>query len=469
MSRVRHKSIWRRLPEGLLTGAGLASLFAAAPAAGDALDRPPPLYYVNSHTVVLNVEAAEGAAVQRTDVWISSDEGRHWRSIDSALSGGASVRFDVPRDGRYGCYVVLENRAGRSASAPRDGAEPHCFVVVDTEPPTLQLHSAERISREGEPVRVRVRLTLLEENLAESGARFFFRLSESDAWRDGGVLTRSGETALWEAPPEAVGEVDLRVVVTDLAGNRSVDQLDRVPVGNIRRRVQPPATRPAERRDNPLENQAAWSDADLESGATSVLSAWPEPDPGDRPSPGASLSEVQRLRARAMQHLSGGETSLGIARLEDALALAGDDADVLADLGQALFRARRPQEAARRFRDALLRAPEHAASIEGLALVAVSEKRYAEAREHLLRLSKLRPDSAAIWLRLGDVEHQLGNRREALRAWQRCEALSGADAALREKAARRVRSFTLPVGESGTTRGDLEEKPGSSADRRDLR
>lgn len=465
MSRVPHKSICRRLPEGRPAAVGFSCLLAASAAAGDAFDRPPPLCYVNSHTVVLNVEAAEGAAVQRTDVWISSDEGRHWRPIDSALSGGASVRFDVPRDGRYGCYVVLENRAGRSASPPRDGAEPHCFVLVDTEPPTLQLHSAERISREGEPVRVRVRLTLLEENLAESGARFFFRLSESDAWRDGGVLTRSGDTALWEAPPDAVGEVDLRVVVTDLAGNRAADQLDRVPVGNIRRSADPPASRPAATASAAPATSAGA--AASQAAAPRLSPPWPETDPFDRAADRPSLEEVQRLRARAMEHLADGEMSLGIARLEDALSLAGDDADVLADVGQALIRARRPQEAAQRFRDALLRVPEHAASIEGLALVAVSEKRYPEAREQLLRLSKLQPDAAALWLRLGDVEHQLGNRGEARRAWQKCEALSGADAALREKAGRRLRSFAGPESGSGTARGD-EEKPGS-ADRRDLR
>jgi tetratricopeptide (TPR) repeat protein len=136
--------------------------------------------------------------------------------------------------------------------------------------------------------------------------------------------------------------------------------------------------------------------------------------------------------------MSEGRYALAVARLEDALAVAPDEPDVLVDLGSALYRLDRYDDADRRFHSALDVAPDDLGALEGVALVAVTQKRYPQAREQLRHLLRLRPESGKVWLRYGDVEHHLGNENEALQAWERVLTAREADADVRHKAQRRL-------------------------------
>jgi len=147
------------------------------------------------------------------------------------------------------------------------------------------------------------------------------------------------------------------------------------------------------------------------------------------------------------------------------VAINPKDPDILAELGDALYRAGRYDDAGTRFTSALEALPDHVPAIEGLALVAATQRRYPQAREQMLHLQRLRPDSGSVWLRSGDVEHQLGNRATAIAAWQR--VLSAADAGpdLREKAQRRLAYFApgpktpRSAVHNGPTNGKVRQIP----------
>jgi tetratricopeptide (TPR) repeat protein len=159
-----------------------------------------------------------------------------------------------------------------------------------------------------------------------------------------------------------------------------------------------------------------------------------------------------------------GRYSLAAARFEDAVGFAPRDADLLARLGTALYRAGRHDEAGARFREALGTNADHAGALEGLALVAVTQKQYAQAREYMRQLQRLEPKSGSVWLRSGDIEHRLGNTPQALDAWRRVLAVAEADKDLREKAQRRLDYFgpqRRDNGKSPVTNDSWPELPSS--------
>ena len=93
--------------------------------------------------------------------------------------------------------------------------------------------------------------------------------------------------------------------------------------------------------------------------------------------------------------------------------------------------------------------------IDGLALVEATQRRYPEARSHLLHLLRLSPQSGKHWLHYGDAEHLLGNATAATAAWEKVLNLEPADEHIREKAQKRLKLFAQQRPDS--------EQPGAKA------
>ena len=144
--------------------------------------------------------------------------------------------------------------------------------------------------------------------------------------------------------------------------------------------------------------------------------------------------------------MDAGRYGLAAARLEDALELNPDDPDLISALGGASYRRGDFEDAERKFRAALGLNADHLESVEGLALLDATLKRYPQARERSRHLLKLKPESAKIWLFLGDVEHKLGNLQPALDAWRRSLKVSDTNARMIKEAQRRLDCVRRPFG-----------------------
>jgi hypothetical protein len=423
----------------------IVALMLAADAFSETLPEEP--RYVNSRAIVLSFGVANSAEIGQVHVWFSKNDSETWNAATVTPVAAHALRFDAEQDGKYCFYIVLENQSGRSADPPVAGSPPHVAVVVDTTPPTLQIHRArESTSPTGEP-RIRLNISLVDENLGEAAARLFYRAGDGDAWHDGGPVTSAGGILNWQPPPDVGPECDLRLVVTDRAGNQASDEINRVSViGESPDR--PPVASPS----GPRLSEGSRSDAVEQVHVPPVQSTTVDPVPSvtldERPSvhaasqPAPEVDErAQRLREQAARYLAEGRLSLAGARLHDALQFAPGNADLHADLGEVLVRTRQYDEAARRFHSALDACPDHTKAIEGLALVAISQNRYPEARSYLQQLLRLSPESGAHWLHYGDIEHRLGNITEARAAWQKLLESEAADSGLREQAEKRLRAF----------------------------
>lgn len=422
-----------------------------------ALEGPPALIFVNSHAVVLSFDIGAAGSIDGVEVWLRGDKSASWAEIPSARVSDGAVRFKVDRDGRFGCYLSLRNAAGRSASSPTDRSAPHVIVVVDTAPPTLQAHRAYVIESDNRQPRVRLDLSLVEENLGEKGLRLFYRSVDGGArlvrgpdatspemggeWRDGGAVSYSGGMVEWRPPAETPGVVDVRLVATDLAGNRALEELSGVrttPVGGDSREFA--ATQPSAGSSTPVAGDATpLTPPILKPVVVPPVLEVVLDDAVASLAPTKANPQSELLRRQAAGFLSEGRLALAGARLRDALELTPHDPDVNADMGRVLYRTRQYAEAGRRFQLALDENPKHEAALEGLSLAEFTQHQYSDARGHLRRLLELRPDDSEQWLHYGDVEHMLGNRRQASKAWEKALALNSSDEGLRERTEKRMK------------------------------
>ena len=409
--------------------------------------------YVASREIVLEYTAANAAEVADAQLWVSTDAGRTWQAAEIAQVGERTLRYLAPGDGKYDFYLVLRNAAGASAPAPAPGCTPSATILVDTVPPLFQIHAADTESDdEGHPT-VAMKVTLVEENLSDTGFRVFYRTT-AESWVDGGPARLTDGRMLWSPPESAGPRVDLRTVVTDLAGNRTASDAHNV---TIRQPTSAPTSEPAASQPTappgpvvpfgPVEPPHVADVAPVAVAPVRPSQTLAAPEHALSP-PTPDPADLQRLRSLAAKAMEERHYPLAANRFQDALALAPQDPELLVGLGSALYREGRYDEARTRFQSAADTLPDHVPAIEGLALVAATQKRYPQARAHLQQLQRLLPDSASVWLRSGDIEHKLGNTADALAAWERALRLGGADDELRAGAKRRLDYFG-PEGKAG--------------------
>ncbi len=426
-----------------------------------ALAAPP--RYVATRELALDWLAAEGAPVTTAELWVSTDGGRSWQAAASA-NAGSVLRYAAAGDGRYDFYIVLRNSAGSSSPPPAPGTRPLISAIVDTTPPLLQIHGlAEPEPSAGEGAAVALRATLIEENLSERPLRVFYRSGE--LWQDGGPAVWDGSKLVWQPPPGAPAPIQLRVVASDLAGNQSAAEFNcpRPPANG------PPPEEPSARaQPAPATVMPVVVPALARDPADVVLAGAAAPAANQPPATAPAVApDTAHLRKLAARFINSGQYDLAAARLEEAASAGPPDAELLTELGGALYRGGRFEDARARFEEALAASPDHVGALEGLALVALTQKRYPLVREHLLHLQRLRPESGRLWLRSGDVEHRLGNLAAARAAWQRVLEVSEADEDLRGSARLRLDYFRAPgdpcPAAEAPCRQDAQPRPSSSS------
>ncbi len=490
----------------------LSGLLTAAPG-NHALPAEP--RYLPAREIVLEYQVAADVVVDDVEVWMrrGASATEPWERRPFTPLARNRVRVRVPEDGAYDFYLILHNAGGASASPPTAETAPLLRVVVDSTPPLIQVHEA-RVTppdpqpsgpgpAEAEPAGplraaappaaaadrlaavLLLRATIVEEHLAESALRLFYRFPEAD-WCDGGPVQRQGNTLRWPWPLGLGRPHEMRLLVVDRAGNRAwtdIVGIDRAPPGATGDAPAPPPPTAAAgvvTSADPAARVAAVQPVEppapvrIEPVAPVASVQWervspPATAPADPPR--SDPAWARELRARAAQFAAEGRLDLAAARLEDAVSADPSDPAVRVELGRLLYRLGQIEAAGAQFDAARELRADDPGALDGLALVAATRGRYAEARDLLLHLRAVTPDHARLALRLGDVEHRLGRTDAAVRAWQQALAAPDADATIRAMARRRLEYFdpqrALTTAPSTESDGPRQEDPRRTApDRR---
>jgi hypothetical protein len=156
--------------------------------------------------------------LRQLQLYVSTDRGRTWQQAAVATPQQNRFRFNTDRDGLYWFSVQTLDQGGRHFPAAMDGATPTLKVVVDTQPPSVQLRP---LSPRGNEVGVAwdVRDDNLDLALPDA-LRLEYRMGTSPAWLP--LRPQAGAVQFfWNPETNAVVEVRLRA--RDRAGNWGED------------------------------------------------------------------------------------------------------------------------------------------------------------------------------------------------------------------------------------------------------
>ena len=418
--------------------------------------------YVPTRTVTLAVQSGANEAVDRVRVYVSCDEGMDWSEVATVLHGH-SVRFELPGEGQFECFVVLENEAGESSGPPGPGAAPHAVVVVDTTPPVLQIHRVQMLQGSSGERSLRLGLTLMEENLGETGLRLFHRAGAKSPWMDAGPVRVVERNIIWSIPDSLSGIIDVRLTATDLAGNRCSDEVRRVSIGVCAEKPSPTVGSPASQPTSApvIPDSVASKSARSAPGPYALAGDVSQDDfdrldqefeaalarmPASRPADGAAAltprdRAIQQLRQQANQFRGEGRLSLSAARLREAQALQPESPDLKIDYGNVLLEGGEYAAANEQFEIVLTGDPDNRAALGGLARVAYEEHRFEDARRWLAQRTQRGAASAEDLLLGGDIEMRLGNRAAALLSWSNAMRSADHDQLLKMRIQRRLDSI----------------------------
>ncbi len=391
-------------------------------------DAPP--RYVAERAAVLSASTTVPAAQLRDiELWISQDRGDSWRLTAAKRVAPAAVRFDAPQDGEYWAFLRVITQAGDATAAPGPQAAPHAALMIDTAAPTLQIHEVRPASGSNA---VRIRATVLDEHLGRGGLRLFVR-TDSAAWVDAGAVECIKGEIDWTPALARASISALRLVATDRAGNRALDEWH----GSLAGRAE--VTQWASSVPTPDEIESTRGIVEANVGGALAPVAPPRGDPFAALDAEAR-ARLEQLRARAREHSDRGQFDLALARLDDALTLAPQAPELLVDSAR-LARSAGKLDLARRHYDALLSTnAEEPEALEGLGLIALAERNWLDAQQRFEQLTAAAPAESRYWLHLGDASLRLGGVDAARRAWQRAEG--AADAATRRSATERLKAVT---------------------------
>ncbi len=461
--------------------------------------------YLPAREIVLEYQVAADAVVDEVEIWMrrGATATEPWERRPYTPLGRTRARVRVPEDGAYDFYVILHNEGGASGPPPTTETEPLLSVIVDTTPPLVQVHEVRGTPPDrptaadgvgphaGSPTSLprgalTLRTTIIEEHPVHSAVRLFYRFENGD-WCDGGPLERDGDTLRWSWPLGLGRPHEMRLLVVDRAGNRALADIvgfDRSAANAPDDAPDPPPavaadqpTPPASAAELVAEVQPVGPPAPvrIEPVAPVAPVRWDEtPRPTTAPAdPPPDPARARELRTRAARFAAEGRLDLAVARLEDAISADPADTTARVELGRLLYRLGQIDAAGRQFDAARGLRADDPGALDGLALVAATQGRYAQARDLLLQLRTLTPDTARLALRLGDVEHRLGRTDAAVRAWEQALAAPDADAAVQAMARRRLEYFdprrapaTAPTPEND---GPQDDQLRPAPDRRALR
>jgi hypothetical protein len=156
------------------------------------------------------------SGVGKVEVWLTADQGHSWQRLCEDKNRHSPTEFDLPGDGVFGVRVVVTNGNGFGGRPPVAGDQPHCWIEVDTVPPSLQLRDLEPITNGGS---IDIRWTASDKNLGSEPVNLFYATRKEGPWQPLAMHLKNDGHYLWNFPRDGAGQFFLRGEVTDLAGN----------------------------------------------------------------------------------------------------------------------------------------------------------------------------------------------------------------------------------------------------------
>jgi len=187
--------------------------------------------YLNKTTFHLPILIDERHRAQLESVHLYVKEGaaQPWKLCDKAPPTQTSFTYRAAQEGEYWFNIVSMDKAGRMTPADVTKEAPALIVVLDTQPPQVDLqplHSA--------PEGQYVRCTWRDGHLDSFKSRVFYQTGDQ-VWRP--LDAQPGKADTFCIPAQAAWTGNIRAVAVDLAGNTTTREMN---LSNVTAAAVPP-------------------------------------------------------------------------------------------------------------------------------------------------------------------------------------------------------------------------------------
>lgn len=205
----------------LLGWTGTSPLYAQpatprSPAPPVAAQQPIPVQrnYLNKHVIRLPIEMEQNVrqAVQEIHLYVKDQPGAAWKLTDKVGAAQESFTFQAPRDGEYWFTMVTLDKQGRSHPADVRNEPPGLAVIIDTQPPAIELTNLGSVAD-----LQMIQIEITDPHLDIGKTRMLFQGGDK-VFRD--MLAVPGRANVYCIPAEAVRTGLIRASTEDLANNQ---------------------------------------------------------------------------------------------------------------------------------------------------------------------------------------------------------------------------------------------------------
>ena len=199
---------------GLVLGTTLGLGAASAHAQSSAPPTAEPMRtFVNKSSFYLpiNIDERHRSSLREVQLFVKEGAGKPWTLRERVPPTTKFFTFQAPRDGEYSFTVVTLDQNGRTKPANVDGAAAAMTVMLDTEPPLVEISSMPA-TQEGQNIRCRI----TDVHLDAAKTKFMYQSGDM-AWRP--LFASRTEPDVYCIPAQAVHTGMIRVLACDLAGN----------------------------------------------------------------------------------------------------------------------------------------------------------------------------------------------------------------------------------------------------------
>lgn len=385
---------------------GLAGAFFALGNQVAAGENPP---LVQSPSAEIRYEVNESALpLDSVELFVTTDQGATWRLWGTDDDRHPPVLFHTEHEGLHGFFVVLNNAAGTSAPPPQPSTPPQFSALFDWTAPIAQLHEPRQSQSLGQTI-LQIRWTAVDAHFPARPVELQFRRASEDSWQAVAPepLANTGRYD-WRVPEGLTGPIQLRLIVSDLAGHR---------VESPPRPVEIVPEAPPEKSQAPPRTPGAPAST--------------APTPSSRQRATKLFEEAVALRDARLDREA-------ISRFREVVRLDPTRADALVEMGDLLYRLGDAERALSAYDTALLQQPELVPALRGSATIAMQRRDYATAGERFRRIVRIHPTDAATWIKLGDVAVFQGDEIAARDCYLRAATADPAAAELIDEANNRL-------------------------------
>jgi hypothetical protein len=177
-----------------------------------------------SFSLEYDIDAAGSNGVAAIELWGTRDGGKTWQRWGSDPDRQSPFDIETSGEGLYGYRIVVVGGNGLASPRPLPGESADIYIIVDSQPPEVQLLAAEygRGSHAGHLV---LRWECRDPHLGARPIRLEFAASADGPWTTIAAGLENSGTYAWPANPQLPPRIFLRAVATDEAGNVAQSQL----------------------------------------------------------------------------------------------------------------------------------------------------------------------------------------------------------------------------------------------------